>query len=319
MVALTPPCQLTAMYSGLASVLLEARTPNLQQSGVKILMRCKWCKWDKWVAAADPPLTEMDMHQLIFQLGYLCVPSDLLHDYVAFFQSTLRKLTTHVDKHGGASKASISERRLSRLQHMESRDATKNRPSQCIVLHPATSAQHGEYDGTDDGVGGTLRRSTSSAVIPKMTPMTVTQFRHVRTKPLSSQVLVADLGLLLPQFQNKFHVVDAMAAACRPLEYAPPMRIDPVPWMNPKIHSTTHSMGKRTDRTMSTAPLLLQPATTLDDIERLVTQCTRTMHQNSLREHPATNTWAKQRDKDDDLLRRSMSHPLLRQRRQLRN
>ncbi|RHZ04108.1 hypothetical protein DYB37_002840 [Aphanomyces astaci] len=314
----TPP-MLTTLYTGLASVMLEARTPNLQQSGVKILMRCKWCKWDKWVATAAPPLTETDVHQLVFQLGYMCVQSDLLHDYTAFFRTTLHKLTVYLDKHGGASKASISERRTSRLQRLESR----RRQSNSIVLHPvgnggsssslSSASDHPSANsrGSGDNDSSPLSRM-SSLVVPKMIPMTITQFHHLRTNPVSSQVLVTDLGLLLPQFQNKFHVVETMANSIQPLEYAPPLRIHAIPWMNPKASYNPPPADHQEPSALDASQL--GSGTTLGDIERLVNHCTRAMHRSSLRLDGNARTNQQQRRDDYELLRRSMSNPSLRQR-----
>ncbi|RHY75199.1 hypothetical protein DYB38_010128 [Aphanomyces astaci] len=292
----------------------------LAECGVKILMRCKWCKWDKWVATADPPLTETDVHQLVFQLGYMCVQSDLLHDYTAFFRTTLHKLTVYLDKHGGASKASISERRTSRLQRLESR----RRQSNSIVLHPvgnggssssllSSASDHPSVNsrGSGDNDSSPLSRM-SSLVVPKMIPMTITQFQHLRTNHVSSQVLVTDLGLLLPQFQNKFHVVETMANSLQPLEYTPPLRIHAVPWMNPKASYNPPPADHQEPSALDASQL--GSGTTLGDIERLVNHCTRAMHRSSLRLDGNARTNQQQGRDDDELLRRSMSNPSLRQR-----
>ncbi|KAF0720543.1 Aste57867_262 [Aphanomyces stellatus] len=299
---MTPP-MLTSMYAGLAAVLMEARTPSMQQSAVKVLLRSKWCKWDKWTPKDDPPLHDTELHQLIFELGYVTVPTDRLHDYINFFRSTLHKFTAYMDKHGGESKANISERRNSRLQRQELKEAQR-RQTRAIVISAAVAPDMmapplpPEDDDAEDGaVTGHTRKPQ---LMPRVTPMTVTQFRHNRTHEPSSQILVADLSLLVPQFQHKFGVGGGGDHhLLLPPDLVPPMHISPVKSMN-RAMLTRHP------------PLVDTPlpevVKTLDDVERLVASCTKSMQANQ-QHHQLRHGGG-----EEDMLRRSMSQPLLRQR-----
>jgi hypothetical protein len=59
------------MYHGLATVLIRGRTPIVQKSAVKTLMRSKWMKWEHWNPKEDAPLDEREFNRLMFLLAHL--------------------------------------------------------------------------------------------------------------------------------------------------------------------------------------------------------------------------------------------------------
>ncbi|CAK4659065.1 hypothetical protein LEN26_007918 [Aphanomyces euteiches] len=285
------PSMLSHLYLGLGTILMEGRTANLTQNAVKMLMRGRWCKWEKWDPDADPPLNQADVHRLVFDLGYLSVQSDKLHDFVSFFQSMQFKLNAFFVNFGASAKASLTERRSTRLQRLETKESRK---SKTIVLHPMAQASDDDSAPPDDPTVAFMTGGVKSNIEAKLTPMTITLFPHIRTHEPSSQIVVKDLRLLLPEFQKKFRPMDAMAAEM-PVANATPLRIRSIPWMNA---SNQLASARTSDKT---AKALANPLKTLDDVERLVDECAKSLRS------PAD-------DDDQAMLRRSISHPVLRHR-----
>ncbi|KDO28019.1 hypothetical protein SPRG_20181 [Saprolegnia parasitica CBS 223.65] len=231
--------KLSSLYESLATVLIRCKKPNLHKSAVRTLMHRPWIQWSGKLS----PLAMCDFQRLIFLLAHMIVETEKLPDYVTCLTTTLRQVQ------GLRVGAEMAQEKIT-----QRRQTRTNRRSEHKASLPTLSSRRTSLSSAPSSFSVAVAVAGTGLHRRERSPDKVRKLE-------SSQVVVSDLSLLTPAFAPKFRRSEPIARS----PYLGPLHIQSLRGMNQRAES---------------APDLIQsspaamPVQSLDDIERLVAQCT---------------------------------------------